>query len=106
MNNPKGIRLRRTRGYRKPASAIVVKRGKPSAPWRWGNPFIVGDNGVPDRATAVALFEEWLVSADDPRAQWMRANLHLLRGHDLACSCPIGEPCHRDVLLRLANPPN
>jgi len=33
----------------------------------------------------------------------MRANLHLLRGHDLARWCKLGEHCHADVLLRLAN---
>ncbi len=26
-----------------------------------------------------------------------------LRGKDLACWCPIGAPCHADVLLELAN---
>jgi hypothetical protein len=26
-----------------------------------------------------------------------------LRGHDLACWCPLDEPCHADVLLELAN---
>jgi hypothetical protein len=27
-----------------------------------------------------------------------------LGGFDLACWCPLGEPCHVDVLLELANP--
>jgi len=27
-----------------------------------------------------------------------------LAGHDLACECPEG-PCHRDVLIDIANPP-
>ena len=26
-----------------------------------------------------------------------------LRGHDLACYCPLDEPCHADVLLHIAN---
>jgi hypothetical protein len=26
-----------------------------------------------------------------------------LRGHDLACWCPLGRPCHADVLLDLAD---
>lgn len=26
-----------------------------------------------------------------------------LAGHDLACWCPLDQPCHADVLLRLAN---
>lgn len=28
-----------------------------------------------------------------------------LRGHDLACWCPLDAPCHADVLLELANAP-
>jgi hypothetical protein len=30
-------------------------------------------------------------------------DLAALRGHDLACFCPIGQPCHADILLELAN---
>ncbi len=26
-----------------------------------------------------------------------------LRGHDLVCWCPLDQPCHADVLLRIAN---
>lgn len=26
-----------------------------------------------------------------------------LRGHDLACWCPLDQPCHADVLIELAN---
>ena len=26
-----------------------------------------------------------------------------LAGHDLACWCPLGQPCHADLLLRIAN---
>jgi hypothetical protein len=29
--------------------------------------------------------------------------LEPLRGKDLACWCPVGEACHADLLLRLAN---
>jgi hypothetical protein len=95
---PKGVQLKRSRGYRKPPNAIVVSR-----PSRWGNPYRVGHDGVNDAAFAVALYEEWLLHSIEPRTQWIRANLHLLRGHDLACWCSLGLPCHRDVLLRLVN---
>lgn len=27
-----------------------------------------------------------------------------LRGRDLCCWCPLDQPCHADVLLRIANP--
>jgi len=33
----------------------------------------------------------------------IRANIHQLRGKNLACWCKPGEPCHADVLLELAN---
>lgn len=32
-----------------------------------------------------------------------RPDLAPLRGHDLACYCPLDQPCHADVLLELAN---
>lgn len=35
--------------------------------------------------------------ADDPTC------LDELRGRDLACWCPLDQPCHADVLLELAN---
>jgi hypothetical protein len=35
------------------------------------------------------------ISASDVKAE--------LRGHDLACWCPLDQPCHADVLLELAN---
>lgn len=78
---------------------------------KWGNPFVVGKHGTRDYC--VQLFEYLLgglvcVSADnvqaqeDYRAMAARDRL-LLRGKNLACWCPLGEPCHADVLLRLAN---
>ena len=41
----------------------------------------------------------WLayVTVDDVRQE--------LAGHDLACWCPLDQPCHADVLLELANAP-
>ena len=41
---------------------------------------------------------------------WLREPLHIpprpdldpLRGHDLACWCPLDQPCHADILLKLA----
>jgi hypothetical protein len=32
------------------------------------------------------------------------AALSELRAKDLACWCPLDQPCHADVLLELANP--
>lgn len=72
-----------------PANTVFV--GRPSM---WGNPFKVGDPGVPDRATAVECFEGLYGMID---------GLDELRGKDLACWCPLDEPCHADILLEWAN---
>jgi hypothetical protein len=33
----------------------------------------------------------------------MRSEIAELRGKDLACWCPLDQPCHADALLELAN---
>jgi hypothetical protein len=121
MTAPKRIQLRRTKGWRKPEGAIVISR-----PSKWGNPITVEhsdrvqwghgffvDDGVgveffDDVTTARAYAAE--VFASDMRASrrlWMYPNSADIRaelaGHDLACWCPLDQPCHADVLLELAN---
>src|SRR5687768_9147810 len=103
---PHRIQIRRgVKGSRKPAGVIYVNRTT-----RYGNPFIIGAPGVPDAATAVRLHEAWML---DPNAPPMRINARLvttppplepIRGKVLGCNCPLGRPCHADVLLELANP--
>jgi hypothetical protein len=103
MTEPQRIRLSRTKGWRKPLSAITVAR-----PTVYGNPFPVTDG---DRATAVARYREWLTNnlAKEIASpvEWTprprRADIEALRRLDLACWCPLDEPCHADVLLELAN---
>jgi hypothetical protein len=87
------IQRRRTRGWRMPAGTVYVGRGS-----KYGNKYRVGDPGVPDAATAVVLYENdvWVLGIE-PEIQ---ADL---RGRDLACWCPLDQPCHADVLLRVAN---
>ncbi|PPJ31889.1 hypothetical protein C5E45_32890 [Nocardia nova] len=115
---PERIQLRRTKGWRKPAGAIVVAR-----PTKWGNPFTVAgaieaEYENPQRA-CVNHFRAWLEGADayddsyeirGPRGRvnsynrrWILEDLDELRGHDLACWCPLDQPCHADVLLEFAN---
>ncbi|MBF0247038.1 MAG: DUF4326 domain-containing protein [Alphaproteobacteria bacterium] len=91
---PKRIQRKRTKGWR-----------------MWGNPFKVGEpfarpkvvcgaaitGVVIDRAHAVQLFRRFL-SLETRIAAKIE-----LRGKDLACWCPLDEPCHADVLLKLAN---
>jgi hypothetical protein len=70
-------------------------------PSRWGNPFVVGPGC--SRADAVAQFEHALASGDGALGFTIADVRYELAGKDLACWCPPGEPCHADVLLRVAN---
>jgi len=88
---PVRIQQRRVKGWRKPPNAVSVAR-----PSRWGNPFPV-ENG--DHATAVARFEAYLKARPDLVAE---ARISL-RGKDLICFCPLTEPCHAEVWLRIVN---
>ena len=111
MADPRRIQLRRTKGWRKPEGAIVVAR-----PTRWGNPFTVAEHG---REGAVSAFRQMTDRYSGTRSGWLiRGGVcHTfttypgdaeisseLAGHDLACWCPLDQPCHADVLLELANP--
>jgi hypothetical protein len=113
---PTRIQRKRTKGARMPSGAVYV--GRPS---RWGNPFrvalheggrwiVVDENGrwmdwynseAVAKDLAVIRFANALhygllrVTVDDVRRE--------LRGKMLACWCPIGAPCHADVLLEVAN---
>ena len=113
---PNRIQLSRKKGWRLPRAAVSVAR-----PTMWGNPFRVGQYSD-DQARCVKAYErcirDWpvrrqlvdtwrkaggdvsvlkLLASRDPTA------VTQLRGRDLACWCPIGAPCHADVLLRWAN---
>lgn len=91
---PERIQQKRTRGWRMPENTISVAR-----PGRWGNPYVVG--APPARLSAeevVALYRMHLQSRPD-----LLATLSQLRGKNLACFCPLGLPCHADVLLEVAN---
>lgn len=109
---PQRIQLRRTKGWRKPEGAVVVAR-----PSKWGNPWR-WENGCSKcgprerRRMAVQTFDAALSAcmADPYRRPFdieirnMADSLDELRGRDLACWCPLDQPCHADILLKLANP--
>lgn len=121
MNQPERIQRRRTAGWTLAKAAdpfrggVIVDRTS-----RYGNPFTIagamdvfGYSEADARKTVVAEFGPWLAGS---RANWtadeadrkrerILAGLHLLRGKDLACPCPCGEPCHADELIRRANVP-
>ena len=98
---PKRVQLRRTKGWRMPPNTVRVCR-----PTKWGNPYRVGDYDwrklcfIETRAEAVRLYVER--GCADAAAEAARA---LLRGKNLACWCPLDQPCHADVLLDIANAP-
>lgn len=93
---PQRIQMTRHKPWRKDhPDAVIVAR-----PSRWGNPVAVGSEGVPDRATAVKVFRETLEHKGLGEQEDIRREL---RGKDLACWCPLDQPCHADVLLEIAN---
>lgn len=88
---PQRIQMTRNKPWRPDnPDAVIVAR-----PTKYGNPFKIGDDGVPDAETAVECFE----------GMWGLIDVTELRGKDLACWCPLGQPCHADVLLEWANHP-
>ncbi len=92
---PKRIQLSRAKGWRMPPGTVKVDRTT-----KWGNPYR-GPSTPADARNAADAFEHWIGSpaganiARDARTE--------LRGKNLACWCKIGEPCHADVLLKIAN---
>ena len=100
MNHPLRIRRDGWRG-KLPAGAKLVTRPSP-----WGNPYKIGEHGT--RAEVIAMYERDLLSGElrDRKGRELRSRLPELRGRLLACYCPLNEPCHADVLARLANRPD
>jgi hypothetical protein len=75
-------------------AAVTVAR-----PGRWGNPFRIGRDGT--QAQCVAQYRTWLFQPE--QAQLRQQARTALRGHNLACWCAPGTPCHGEVLLSLVN---
>ncbi|RAK51632.1 DUF4326 domain-containing protein [Phenylobacterium soli] len=102
---PLRVQLSRAKGWRMPPNTVKVDRTTP-----WGNPFPIGADGplgrcAPDAEGAVGFFRAMFGDAELREAAGYPADLSPLRGKSLACWCRPGEPCHADVLLELANPP-
>jgi hypothetical protein len=93
---PKRIQIDRfKKGWRLLPNTINVTRwGK----WhgKYGNEFKVEVYGLQE---ALRLFREKWTGKDLTE---LRADL---RGKNLACHCPLSQPCHADILLELANGP-
>lgn len=119
---PRRIQRQRMKGWRMPDGAVYV--GRPS---RWGNPYWHAQrfHGI-DAALALyrnschgtwdpSIVAGWPTASSvyDEHRDWINAlgaghPLNTIRselgGRDLACWCPVGSPCHADILLELANP--
>jgi hypothetical protein len=111
-----------------PPNTVYVGRGTD-----WGNPFIPGKrfndlalwiaiNGVMTREQidewhandgflvrdgqhaleCYRKYAAWMIRDTDVRWAW----LVNLVGKNLACWCPLDQPCHADILLELANSGN
>ena len=107
------IQRKRTKGWRMPENTVYVGR-----PTKWGNPFRVGapsaywmgpglaspsrPNPVPkmDAEHVVAVYRNMVTTNN---ANFERGDVRELAGKNLACWCPLDQPCHADVLLELAN---
>ncbi|MGK5737300.1 DUF4326 domain-containing protein [Micromonospora sp. URMC 103] len=95
---PKRIQRQRTKGWRMPENTVYV--GRPS---RWGNAYRLR-NAPLDHPNP----HQWLVDAHRSWLNWCgpikAAEIRTyLRGKNLACWCPLDQPCHADVLLEIAN---
>lgn len=115
---PQRMQLSRRGGFNLQAASQALN-GLPAKritrPGRWGNPFTIEETAVrynldldAAQAKAVALCGQWLRGTLDaklspgepPPREVLRRELG---GHNLACWCKPGTPCHADVLISLAN---
>lgn len=88
---PERIQLKRTKGWRMPENTVKVDRSS-----EWENPFVVGRDGT--AAECVAKFSDYVSNPILSKHIKLR-----LEGKNLACWCKPGEPCHADVMLKIAN---
>ena len=93
---PFRFQFRRVKGWRKPPNSLVVTQTS-----RYGNPFKMTSDTPEERSRAVAMYRAWITSPE--QAKLLARARRELRGLNLGCTCPVGLPCHVDVLLELVN---
>ncbi len=118
MARPVRMQVSRKAGFKLQEASRAIN-GLPAKlvtrPGRWGNPFSIdevattyGLDRAAAQAKAVAMADQWLRGmldpslspGDPPTRDTIRRELG---GHNLACWCKPGTPCHADVLIQLAN---
>jgi uncharacterized protein DUF4326 len=92
---PIRIQRKRSKGWRMPPNTIYVGR-----PTKWGNPY-VNESPAKLKALFAAMWEARVKYF--PKHNRHMQGLEQLRGKNLACWCPLDQPCHADVLLEIAN---
>jgi hypothetical protein len=104
------VKVDRTTGYGNPfpiTKGTETTEGVTKPVWMvgtWEGPALWFRDTKPEAAElAVNSYRAWITQ---PAQQNIldRAKREL-RGKNLACWCPIGSPCHAEVLLELANSP-
>jgi hypothetical protein len=104
---PQRIQRKRTKGWTMPEGAVYVGR-----PTRWGNPFKLSTAACDCGSEGLCEHVAYRCHSAEAAVRYFRADLQglmkvairtELRGKDLACWCPLDEPCHADVLLEIAN---
>lgn len=129
---PRRVQLQRTKGWRMPPNTVHVARpsilGNPFrvqrdsdgtwSVWYHPNPKVDSapgpqfvSDGHPTKAAAITEAVDYYRSwATEGRNNYWRVQYFIdelpLRGKNLACWCPLDQPCHADVLLELANGDN
>jgi hypothetical protein len=111
------IRIQRSRQHKQTIPAVYVGR-----PGKWGNPFLIGglykigngasgfgllrcldekyNNGTFTEMKTVEQCVEW---HKEYLTRYPRKDISELTGKNLSCWCKVGDPCHADLLLKLAN---
>ncbi len=102
VNTGQPVRIQRkcTKGWRiaDQSQREVVYVGRSS---KWGNPYTVENSGSAERA--LELYEADLMNEIEIEEGNLIEIKEELGDKDLACWCPLDQPCHADILLDLAN---
>lgn len=100
QSKPVRIQRKRTKGWKMPPNTVYVGR-----PTKWGNPWLIRSDELHRYSAqrAVDNYREW-VNVCNARSTIDAIRIRAeLRGKNLACWCPLDQPCHADVLLEIAN---
>lgn len=84
-----------------PENTVYVGR-----PTKWGNPFVVGklfDGRYPVTAEQAVGFYKQRILNYGVQLHLIDDAIRELKGKNLACWCPLNQPCHADILLTIAN---